>query len=174
MMVLDSYFNDVFDSFFNDTFDSSFGTTFKAPKIIKSMTDNSFPQSNICVNKNTKECKITVCLPGVSEKEVRLDRNDNVLTLEVYREDSNYDSEWVEMQSSFSIPQKSKLSWKLDPSKYDLDHIDVSLENGLMVINIKPTESAKPKKISGIFGSLEDKDTKKENKVIISKSKKKD
>lgn len=171
MMVLDSYFNNVFDSLFNDTFDSAFGTTFKAPKIIKSMTDTSFPQSNIFVNKDTKECMITVCLPGISESECRLDRNDNVLTLEVYRGEDAVDPEWVEMQSSFSIPQKSKLSWKLDPSKYDLDHINVSLENGLMLILIKPTESAKPKKISGIFGSLEDK---RDKKVLVDKSKKKE
>lgn len=160
MMVLDPFFSDVFDSFFDDTFDSAFGSTFKAPKLIKSMTDNSFPQSNVYVNKDTKEQKIEVCLPGISEKEVRLDREDNVLILRVLHKTDDADP-WTEIQSGFNAPEKCELSWRLDPSKYDLDTTKVSFENGLMTIVIQPTEVAKPKKVSGLFGSLEDKKTAK-------------
>lgn len=159
-MVYDSLFNDIFDSFFDDSFDSRFGSSYKIPRIIKSMTDNSFPQSNVYINKDTKEQKITVCLPGISEKEVRLDRDDNVITLSVAKK-VNEDSAWVEIQSGFSSPEKCKLSWKIDPAKYDLDNISVDLKDGMMTITIQPTEVAKPKRVTGLFGSLEDKKTTK-------------
>lgn len=160
MRVYDSFVNDVLDSFFNDSFDDIFGSTFKAPKLIKSMTDNSFPQSNIYVNKDTKEQKITVCLPGVSEKEVRLDREDNVLILRVARK-VDEDDEWTEIQNGFNSPEKCELSWRFDPSKYDLDSTKVEFENGLMTITVEPTEASKPKRVAGLFGSLEDKKTTK-------------
>lgn len=156
MMVFDPFFTDVFDSFFNDSFDDDFGSSFKAPKIIKSMTDNSFPQSNVYVNKDTKEQKITVCLPGVSEKEVRLDREDNVLVLKVVRHPEENDS-WAEIQNGFNTPEKCELSWRFDPSKYNLDTTKVNFENGLMTITVEPTEASKPKRVNGLFGSLEDK-----------------
>lgn len=160
MRVYDSFVNDVLDSFFNDSFDDIFGSTFKAPKLIKSMTDNSFPQSNIYVNKDTKEQKITVCLPGVSEKEVRLDREDNVLILRVARK-VDEDDEWTEIQNGFNSPEKCELSWRFDPSKYNLDSTKVEFENGLMTITVEPTEASKPKRVAGLFGSLEDKKTTK-------------
>lgn len=169
MMVFDPFFSDVFDSFFNDSFDDDFGSTFKAPRLIKSMTDNSFPQSNVYVNKDTKEQKITVCLPGVSEKEVRLDREDNVLILRVSRK-VDEDDTWTEIQNGFNNPEKCELSWRFDPSKYNLDTTKVDFENGLMTITIEPTEASKPKRVSGLFGSLEDK---KASKVIEDKSSKK-
>lgn len=163
-MVYDSLFNDIFDSFFDDSFDSRFGSSYKIPRIIKSMTDNSFPQSNVYINKDTKEQKITVCLPGISEKEVRLDRDDNVITLSVAKK-VHEDSAWVEIQSGFSSPEKCKLSWKIDPAKYDLDNISVDLKDGMMTITIQPTEVAKPKRVTGLFGSLSDnKTTKLEDK----------
>lgn len=160
MYVYDSFINDVLDSFFDDTFDSSFGSTFKAPKLIKSMTDNSFPQSNVYVNKDTKEQRITVCLPGISEKEVRLDREDNVLILRVATK-SDVDTAWTEIQNGFNVPEKCELSWRFDPSKYDLDSTSVEFENGLMIITVQPTEASKPKRVNGLFGSLEDKKTAK-------------
>lgn len=158
MMVLDSYFNDLFDSFFDNSFEINFGPTFKAPKLIKSMTDGSFPQSNVYVNKDTKEQKITVCLPGVSEKDVRLDREDNVLILKVVRKIDKDDS-WTEIQSGFNNPEECELSWRFDPSKYDLDTTKVDLKDGMMTITVQPTEASKPKKVNGLFGSLEDKRT---------------
>lgn len=157
MRVYDSFISDVFDSIFDDTFDSLFSSTFKAPKIIKSMTDNSFPQSNVYVNKDTKEQKITVCLPGVSEKEVRLDRDDNVLILRVARKVTKDDELWAEIQNGFNSPERCELSWRFDPSKYNLDTTKVEFENGLMTITVEPTEASKPKRVSGLFGSLEDK-----------------
>lgn len=160
MRVFDPFFSEVFDSIFDDTFDSVFGSTFKAPKLIKSMTDNSFPQSNVYVNRDTKEQRITVCLPGISENEVRLDREDNVLTLRVVHK-TNDDDSWTRIQSGFNSPEKCELSWRLDPSKYNLDTVKVSFENGLMTITVEPTEASKPKRISGLFGSLEDKKTAK-------------
>lgn len=158
MRIFDPFFSDVIDSIFNDTFDSLFEPTFKAPKLIKSMTDNSFPQSNVYVNKDTKEQKITVCLPGVSEKDVRLDREDNVLVLKVVRKSDDNDS-WTELQNGFNNPEKCELSWRFDPSKYDLDTTKVDLKDGMMTITVQPTETSKPKRVSGLFGSLEDKKT---------------
>lgn len=160
-MVYDSTIDSILNSFFSDDWDTLFEPNFKAPRIIKSMTNASFPQSNVYINKDTKEQKITVSLPGVSEKEVRLDRNDNVLELVVQRKADDSESNWAEIQSGFTSPERCRLSWKLDPSKYDLDSIDVKLENGLMTITIQPTEVAKPKRVAGLFGSLEDTKAKK-------------
>lgn len=158
MMLYDSFFDDVFNSVFNDTFDTYFGPTFKAPKLIKSMTDNSFPQSNVYINKDTKEQKIVVCLPGISKDEVNLSGDDNVITLKVSKAVDKNNS-WTELQNGFSIPEESTLSWKIDTSKYDLDTLQVDFENGLMTIIIQPTEVVKPKKRS-FFGNLPDKKTK--------------
>lgn len=155
MMLYDKFFDGVFDSIFNDTYDSVFGSTFKAPKLIKSMTDNSFPQSNVFVNKDTKECKITVCLPGISKEECKLSGDDNVLTLKINKEKED-EEHWEELQNGFTIPQSAELSWKIDTSKYDLDTLNVDFKNGLMVITIQPTEVAKPKK-RVFFGNLEEK-----------------
>lgn len=145
MMLYDNFFDDVFNSVFNDTFDSSFGSTFKAPKLIKSMTDNSFPQSNVFINKDTKECKITVCLPGVSKDECFLSGDDNVIVLKITKKREE-NSSWEKLQNGFNPIEDAKLSWKIDTSKYDLDTLKADFENGLMTIIIEPTEVAKPKK----------------------------
>lgn len=155
MMYLDSFFGNVLDSFFDDTFDSAFGSSFKAPKLIKSMTDNSFPQSNVFINKKTKEQKITVCLPGISKKECSLSSDDNVLTLKISKENEKND-DWTEIQNAFSTPEKATISWKIDTSKYDLDTLKVDFEDGLLTILIEPTEVAKPKKRL-FFGDLNEK-----------------
>lgn len=152
-MLYDSFFDSVFDSIFNDDFDDIFGSSFKAPKVIKSMCESTYPQSNVFVNNDTKEIKITVCLPGISEKDCRLDRDDNLIVLSVEKKHSNTDN-WVEIQNGFKSPEKCRLSWKIDPAKYDLDNISVSLSDGMMEIVIQPTDVAKPKKVSGLFGSL--------------------
>lgn len=174
MRIFDPFVSDLFDSIFDNTFDSLFQPTFKAPKLIKSMTDNSFPQSNIYVNKDTKEQKITVCLPGVSEKDVRLDREDNVLVLKVVRKLDKDNGSWTEIQNGFNNPEKCELSWRFDPSKYDLDTTEVDLKDGMMTIIVQPTETSKPKRVSGLFGSLEDKKTLKiEDKELEEKPNKK-
>lgn len=155
-MVYDSFLNDVFDSFFDNSFPVLFGSNYKSPKVVKSITNNAFPQSNIYINQVTKDQKITVCLPGISADEVRLDRNDNVIELNISRKKDQNEEDWVSIQSGFTYPKHCTLSWKIDPAKYDLDTISVNLENGVMEINIHPTEAAKPKRISGLFGSLVD------------------
>lgn len=155
MLVYDTFVDSLFDSLFNDTFTSEYGASYKTPKVIKSMTDGTFPKSNVSLNKTTKVMTIEVQLPGVSEDEVRLDRDDNVLTLVVNAvKDKNEDVS--EIQHGFDKPEECKLSWKLDPSRFDLDNIKVNLKNGIMLIEVSPTEAAKPKKISGIFGSLKE------------------
>lgn len=153
-MMYDTFFNDVFDSLFDDTFSTSFGPTFKAPRIIKSMTDSNFPQSNVFVNKDTKECKITVCLPGISKDEVKLVGDDNVIALSINRKTKDI-SDWAELQNGFTIPTKAKVSWRVDPSKYDLDTLKVDFSNGLMTITIEPTEAPKSKK-RFFFGNNEE------------------
>ena len=155
MLVYDTFVDSLFDSLFNDTFTSEYGASYRTPKIIKSMTDGTFPQSNVSLNKITKVMTIKVCLPDVSEDEVRLDRDDNVLTL-VVNSKKDKDKDENEIQHGFDIPEECKLSWKLDPSRFDLDNIKVELKNGIMLIEVSPTEAAKPKKISGIFGSLKE------------------
>jgi len=163
MLVYDTYVDSLFDSLFNDTFNSEYGTSYRTPKIIKSMTDGTFPQSNVSINKTTKAMTIKVCLPGVSEDEVRLDRDDNVLTL-IVDSKKEKDKDENEIQHGFDIPEKCKLSWKLDPSRFNLDDIKVELKNGIMLIEVNPTEAAKPKKVSGIFGSLKEPEKKIEEK----------
>jgi hypothetical protein len=74
MLVYDTFVDSLFDSLFNDTFTSEYGTSYRTPKIIKSMTDGTFPQSNVNVDKTTKIMTIEVLLPGVTEDEIRLVR----------------------------------------------------------------------------------------------------
>lgn len=170
MLVYDTFVDSLFDSLFNDTFASEYGASYRTPKVIKSMTDGTFPQSNVSLNKTTKVMTIEVQLPGVSEDEIRLDRDDNVLTLLVNAEnDKNEDVS--EIQHGFDKPEECKLSWKLDPSRFDLDNIKVELKNGIMFIEVSPTEAAKPKKISGIFGSLKEPEKEKAEEKKVEEKK---
>lgn len=156
MKIYDSLFDSVMDSLWNDSFDSLF-SAYKAPHVVKSICATSFPASNVEVNKDTKQFRITVSLPGLSENDIRLDREDNVLRLTVSKKESEKNS-WRKIQDGFrSFESESELSWKIDTSKYDLDKTDVKLENGLLSITIEPTEVAKPKRIAGMFGKLVDK-----------------
>lgn len=171
-MVYDSYFDSLFNSFFDDDFDSLYHS-YKAPHTVKSICDSSFPASNVEVNKDTKQFRITVCLPGLSEDNIKLGRKDNVLTLAVEQKESS-DESWRAIQSGFRKVYQSNLSWKIDTSKYDLDKLDVKFENGLLVITIEPTEFAKPKRIERIFGKLENDSKKIEEEKVEEKKEKKE
>lgn len=163
-MMYDSFVSDVLDSFFNDSFDSLFGRSYKAPRAVKSICESSFPSSNIEVNKDTKQFRITVCLPGISYDNVKLRREDNVLHL--YVNGSTEDmSDWRTLQLGFEeMPKHAELSWKIDTSKYDLDKTKVDLTDGLLTIIIDPTEAAKPKTID-VFGKLSLEDNSKKKKI---------
>lgn len=152
-MIYDSFFDSVLDSFFDNDFEKVY-PNFKAPHTVKAISDNSFPASKIEVNKNTKQFRIVVSLPGISEEDIKLSRDDNLLILKIQRA-TKEDSPWRVIQNGFKdIEGDLTATWKIDAVKYDLESIKVDMRNGLLTITIDPNKASEPKETKVVFGKL--------------------
>ncbi len=149
--MYDSYFNSLFDALFNETFTTEY-KDFKPPRVLKSITASAIPNSNITVNEKTKVMRIVVALPGYTKEDVSLTRDDDFIVLTLAKKEE--DGDWIYIQRGFvDNSDDFKAKWKVNTKVYDLDNVNVSLENGLMTIDINPLEEQKPRRAT-LFGEL--------------------
>lgn len=97
------------------------------------------------VSETQDALKISASLPGIDPKEVNIEVNDNVLTVNAERryEDHGDDGgyRWVEQQYG-SFNRSLTL-----PNYADADNIEARYNNGVLELTVPKKESAKPRRI---------------------------
>ncbi len=97
------------------------------------------------IHENDKQYIVTVEVPGGKKDDVTVEVQDGVLTIrgekKSEREEKKEQRRWVERSygaftRSFSLPADA-----------DADHVDASLENGVLTVTIPRTEAAKPRAV---------------------------
>lgn len=115
------------DDFFNDAF-------FKG--------ENRYESQSYCPSVNVaeddKEYRIEVAVPGLSKKDVRIDLEDQVLTISSEKKDEKEDKKTSYMRREFSH-RSFKRSFEL-PDAVDQDNIVAKHEAGVVTIHLPKKE----------------------------------
>jgi HSP20 family molecular chaperone IbpA len=148
---------DLFDDIWSDTF-----SVIQPSRFNKAIASADWPPANALINQKTKELTFEVALAGVKEEEINLSFDGDYLRLVVDRKiadshlkDGEVATDYV-VQRGFRPVDHAEVSWIVDPRYYSRENVDVSFENGLLVIKVSPKEDVKPRKVS-LFGKLEEK-----------------
>ncbi len=124
--------------FLND-FDSLFGNFLSDSALLS----NSKPAVDIAETK--AEYILEVDLPGLSEKDVEVKVEENLLTISTKKEEKK-----EEEQKTYIMKERKSSSFARSfvlPSDTDVESISAAFKQGILTLNIKKSEKAKPKSI---------------------------
>lgn len=88
---------------------------------------------------------VEVAVPGLSEKDIDVHLENNVLSIRGAKEEADKKHEGKKVYSS-SMKSSFYYSTTL-PSSADSDKVDANLENGVLTLTVGKSEKSKPKKI---------------------------
>lgn len=166
----DVAFGDIVDSMFNSTFNFFDSPLFidytkKSPaRFLKSESSSAFPPHSKWISED-KVLHYEIGLCGISEKDIKVDVDDNKIIIQIKKETE--DEKRVYSYKGLRLPTDETLELKFDPKFYDVNTTKISLENGLLSIEIQPRAEMRPIKKS-IFGQLKLEDN--SSKAIEDKS----
>ena len=166
----DISFADIVDSMFKSTynfFDSPLLIDYnkKSPaRFLKSESSSAFPPHSKWISED-KVLHYEIGLCGISEKDVKVDVDDNKIIIQIKKETE--DEKRVYSYKGLRLPTDETLELKFDPKFYDVNTTKISLENGLLSIAMQPRAEMRPIKKS-IFGQLKLEDN--SSKAIEDKS----
>lgn len=152
----DISFADIVDSMFNSTynfFDSPLLIDYnkKSPaRFLKSESSSAFPPHSKWISED-KVLHYEIGLCGISEKDIKVDVDDNKIIIQIKKEVE--DEKRVYSYKGLRLPTDETLELKFDPKFYDVNTTKISLENGLLSIEMQPRAEMRPIKKS-IFGQL--------------------
>ena len=166
----DISFADIVDSMFNSTynfFDSPLLIDYnkKSPaRFLKSESSSAFPPHSKWISED-KVLHDEIGLCGISENDIKVDVDDNKIIIQIKKETE--DEKRVYSYKGLRLPTDETLELKFDPKFYDVNTTKISLENGLLSIEMQPRAEMRPVKKS-IFGQLKLEDN--SSKAIEDKS----
>ena len=155
----DVSFDDIVNSMFNSTFNDFFHTPLienymlKSPaRFLKSESNVAFPpHSKFITPEEDKTLHYEIGLCGISEKDIKVDVDDNKIIIQIKKETE--DEKRGYSYKGLRLPTDETLELKFDPKFYDVNTTKISLENGLLSIEMQPRAEMRPIKKS-IFGQL--------------------
>jgi HSP20 family protein len=125
LSLIDSSWDRFFDSFFEDL---PFTRT-KSPLVD--------------IKENDSEYKMEVELPGLTDKDIEVMVEGNLLTLS-----SKKNEEKEEKKEDYVIRERRSVSFSRSfvlPENVNVDKISAEFKNGLLTVDVPKTEKAKPK-----------------------------
>lgn len=152
----DVTFGDIVNSMFSSTlnfFDSPLFIDYnrKSPaRFLKSESSSAFPPHSKWISED-KVLHYEIGLCGVSEKDIKVDVDDNKIIIQIKKDIE--DEKRVYSYKGLRLPTDENLELKFDPKFYDVNTTKISLENGLLSIEMQPREELKPIKASFDFSS---------------------
>lgn len=126
--------NDIFrnfDAVLNNFFDDGVDYGYKIPAVDVQEDENSF--------------LLEAEMPGMSEKDVDIHVENNMLTLSSKKEEENR-----EEKKGYVLRERRSASFSRSfmlPKNVDSEKIEASMKNGILKLSIPKSEEAKPKKI---------------------------
>ncbi|WP_342226305.1 Hsp20/alpha crystallin family protein [Rickettsia endosymbiont of Urophora cardui] len=133
-----SYIDDIFNNFFNEI--ASF--SYPASENNRMLS----PRTNIM--ENDSEYNLEMELPGVTQDNIDLKIDSNILTIEGQKEQSTEKKDYnYHMQERYYGSFYRSISL---PSNIDEEHIEAQFKDGILSIKIPKKEQSKAKKIKVI------------------------
>jgi HSP20 family protein len=118
-------------------------------RALDSLFDDGFATTSGGINVDVREedgrYVLEAELPGLSEKDIEVKVENDMLTLASKREDSR-----EEKRNGYVLRERSTRGFSRSfvlPNDVDREHIQARLENGLLVMELPKTEAAKPRQI---------------------------
>jgi HSP20 family protein len=121
----------VFNRFFNDDFDNYFNIGNRG----------YMPATNVV--ENEKEFEIEIAAPGMEKEDIRINIENNVLTISSEKEVKKEEKEKNYTRREFSYGSFCR-SFTL-PKTVDVDHINASYEKGILKVALPKKEEEKTK-----------------------------
>lgn len=144
---------ELFEDIFNDSFKILRGCDVQPIRYNKQISSGSFPPTNIYIDKDTKEMTVQAALAGIREDQISLSWDGDYLKLVVNATEEKDEKPRVFIQTGLKKIKEFETSWAVDPRFYSRDDFEVTFENGLLTVVIRPKEDVKPRKLT-IFGGL--------------------
>ena len=113
----------------------------------KAATSQSIPKVNIVQNDDWTELRIAI--PGLDKKDIQLNIEDNILTIESHKEDKMEEMEGKTILLKEFDYANFKLEYKLSDN-VDINKIDAKYTDGILKVKLpykKEDETVKHKKI---------------------------
>lgn len=128
-----SLFDDLFETFMNDDF-------FKAP----SSSSDLILRPNLDIAESDKEYAVSIEIPGVEEKDIKLEVEDRTLTVsgEKNRESDEFGKNWHRVERSYGSFQRV-LSL---PDDVNENKINALFKNGVLTVSLPRSQDSKNKK----------------------------
>jgi len=126
------FFGDLFDKEFADWANSHFSTT-----------NTTLPAVNI--KETDDNFEVTMAVPGMSKKDIKVNLKDNVLTISSEKKEENEEKDANYTRREYSYQSFSR-SFTLPKDVVDDDKISAKYENGELRLMIPKKEEAKTKK----------------------------
>ena len=120
-----------FDAMLNNFFDDGFESSVKVPAVDVQEDENQF--------------SLEAELPGMTEKDVDINVENNMLTISSKKEE-----EKNEEKKGYVLKERRSTSFSRSfmlPKNVDTEKIEASMKNGILHLAIPKAEEAKPKKI---------------------------
>lgn len=108
--------------------------------------ENAQLSPKVEVHETTDAFVLSAELPGIAKEDIDIKVQDGVLTLKATKKVSEQRDKGTVHYSEVSYGEYAR-SWKL-PKQVDQDNIHASYENGVLHLELKKAEEAKPKEIS--------------------------
>lgn len=126
----------LFDDFFNS---AKVPSLFESPGIFGS---SALLKPNLDISEDKENYNITIEVPGVEEKDIKVDVNNNLLTVrgEKRHEQTKKDDQYHSIERSYGAFQRT-LSL---PNNADNSRITAKFKNGVLDIKVAKTEQSKP------------------------------
>jgi len=93
-------------------------------------------QLNVDWDSNDDGYIIRLELPGVDEKNINIDVENNILTVK-----AEYD------EKDGNSLRSGKYKWSAEIMDVDIENITANLDKGILVVNVPKSEKSKPKRI---------------------------
>jgi HSP20 family protein len=122
----------------NRLFDDVFRTSFFDPDNMPFGSDRSKTWPSVEVAKTGKEIKVMAELPGIDEKDVRVELSNNVLTIDGEKKSEIEDqNRWFNERYYGHFERRIPLDWEVDE-----DRAAASFRNGVLIITLPKSAKA--------------------------------
>jgi HSP20 family protein len=122
----------------NRLFGEVFYGSFQEPDAKPFGFDRAMTWPSVEVAKTAKEIKVTAELPGIDEKDVRVELSNNVLTIDGEKKSEIEDqNRWFSERYYGHFERRIPLNWEVDEEK-----ADASFRNGVLTVTLPKSAKA--------------------------------
>jgi HSP20 family protein len=122
----------------NRLFDDIFRGSFYGADFLPYGTDRAAGWPNVEVARTDKEIKVTAELPGLDEKDVRVELLDNTLIIDGEKKSESDDkSRWFSERYYGHFERRIPLDWEVEEDK-----VDASFRNGVLTVTLPMSAKA--------------------------------